>query len=263
MSLKLLLTLLDDVATESGTSQPLIVGGLVRDRVLGNLQKSFNDIDITTGDKTVFNLAASYAMELRKQMPILVKNTRPRDHAPEDPGHISIYLKDFKIDFSSNFRTPNIVQILQIMGIENPTEMKQELYSRDFFCNTLLMSLDFKRVKDITGQGIKDLENKIIRTCLTPNLTFKYNTNRIIRVVYLAAKLGFDVDPKIIEWIKHNPEYIMQSEKSYLSKNINKALSLDADRAVYLINKMNMWKFIPITEALVPYYSKIMSKRIL
>lgn len=251
MSLKTLLKLLYEVSIKEGTSSPLIVGGLVRDRVLGKLQKSFSDIDITTGDATVFNLAKSYAMELRKQIPLLAKTAAD--------GHISLYLNDFKIDFSSNFRTPNIDRILQIKGIKSPSEMEKELYSRDFFCNTLLMSLDFKKVKDITGEGIKDLENKIIRTCLTPELTFKYNTNRIIRVVYLSAKLGFDVSPNIIEWIKNNPKYILQSEESYLSKNINKSLSLDADRTVYLINKMDMWKFIPITEELVPYYSKIMS----
>jgi len=252
MSLKMLLKLLYEVSIKEGTSPPLIVGGLVRDRVLGNLKKSFNDIDITTGDATVFNLAKAYSIELREHMPLLVKSATD--------GHVTIYLKDFKIDFSSNFRTPNIDKILKIKGIENPSNIEKELYSRDFFCNTLLMSLDFKRVKDITGEAIKDLENKVIRTCLTPELTFKYNTNRIIRVVYLSAKLGFDVDPKAIEWIKNNPQYILQSEESYLSKNINKSLTLDADRTVYLINKMNMWKYIPITEELAPYYNKVMSR---
>lgn len=229
----------------------VIVGGLVRDRVLGNLKNTFSDIDITTGTNTQY-LAKDFAMELRKLMPVKTKTAID--------GHVSLYLRDFKIDFSSNFRTPNIKKILQIKGIQNPTEMEQELYSRDFFINTLLMSLDFKKVKDITGHGIEDLNNKIIRTCLTPELTFKYNTNRIIRVVYLAAKLGFDVEPSIIEWISNNPKYIMQSENSYLSKNINKSLLLDADRTVYLINKMNMWKFIPITQELAPYYSKTMSR---
>lgn len=252
MSLKTLLKLLYDISIKEGTSQPLIVGGLVRDRVLGNLQKSFNDIDITTGDATVFALAKEFSMSLRKQMPIVTKQAAD--------GHVSLYLKDFKMDFSSNFRTPNIDRILQIKGIKNPSEIEKELYSRDFYCNTLLMSLDFKRIKDMTGEGINDLNNKIIRTCLTPELTFKYNTNRIIRVVYLSAKLGFNVEPNIIEWVKNNPEYIMKSENSYLSKNIDKSLSIDADRTVYLIDKMDMWKYIPITEKLVPYYSKKMSR---
>lgn len=253
MSLKTLLKLLYDTSVKEGTSQPLIVGGLVRDRVLGNLQKSFNDVDITTGDASVFNLAKEFSIVLRKQMPIVTKQAAD--------GHVSLYLKDFKMDFSSNFRTPNIDKILYDKLFKKPSEMEKELYSRDFFCNTLLMSLDFKRIKDITGQGIDDLNNKIIRTCLSPDLTFIYNTNRIIRVVYLSAKLGFDVEPSIIEWIKKNPKYIMKSEASYLSKNINKSLSIDADRTVYLIDKMDMWKYLPVTEELTPYYSKKMSRR--
>ncbi len=258
MFIKELLQLLDKVAIDASTSRAVIVGGLARDRVLNALGNEINDVDLTTGDRDIAILAKEFAITLRKQnhsIPIEMKQAKD--------GHISIYIQDVKLDFSSNFRTPNIVQILQkLKGISNPTNMQQELYSRDFTCNTLLMSLDFRRIKDITHQGIRDIGHKIIRTCLTPELTFKYNTNRIIRVIYMAAKLEFDVEPNIIDWIKSNPKYIVQSENSYLSKNIDKSLSLDPDRTIYLINKMELWKYIPITEKLAPYYSKAVLREI-
>jgi len=134
--------------------------------------------------------------------------------------------------------------------------MQREVYSRDFNCDTLLMSLDFRKITDVTGEGINDIKNKRIRTCLSPDLSLRYNTKRIIRVIYLAAKLGFEVDPKIIEWVSLHPQFNLEPGPEYLSKNLNKALAFDADRSVHLINKMNLWKTIPITEALIPYYQK-------
>lgn len=253
MQLKQLLTLLYNVSLKEGDPTPMLVGGVVRDKVLGNLKQSFNDVDITTGSNTQV-LAKAFGIELGKLIPLTTKQA--------NDGHISIYLRDLKIDFSSNFMVPGIEKILYQMGIKAPTLLQKETYSRDFHCNALLMSLDFRKVKDLTGEGVKDIKNKIIKTCLSPDLTFKYNTNRIIRVVYLAAKLGFNVDPVVIEWVKNNPKYITQSETSYLSKNIEKALFYDADKTFYLLEKMNMWDYIPITQKLYPYYAKRSSKEL-
>jgi len=245
----LILQIIHEIGKIEGTT-PLITGGTPRDKLLGRASQ-INDFDITTGHNTQY-LAKEVAIKLRKYVPISTKEALD--------GHSSIYIGKgnniIKIDFSSNFKIPNIEKILYRKGITSPTEMQKEVYSRDFNCNTLLMTLDFKKVKDLTHQAIPDIKNKIIRTCLTPDLTFKYNTNRIIRAIYLAAKLDFDVSPDIIEWIRANPNYLLQSEISYNTKNINKALSYDPDKTIYLIDKMNLWNFLPITDKLAPLYSR-------
>lgn len=249
MQLRELLQLIDDVAVREGISTPYLVGGVPRGKILktGHDTK-INDLDITTGNKQVSNLAQVVGIELRKHMVVATKQAKD--------GHISLYTKYLKIDFSSNFLVPNIDQILDQMGIKQQSDMLKELYSRDFTCNTLLMTIDLKKIKDLTGKAMKDIENKIIRTCLTPELTFKYNTNRIARVLYLSAKLDFNVDPQIIEWVKANPRYILKSEPSYNAKNIEKALMFDPAKTVQLITEMNLWSYIPITENLKPYYNK-------
>jgi tRNA nucleotidyltransferase/poly(A) polymerase len=118
------------------------------------------------------------------------------------------------------------------------------------------MSLDFKKIKDMTGEAVKDINDKKIRTCLTPDLTFKYNTKRIIRVIYLACKLGFDIEPSIIDWIRSNPHYLREVSANYISKNIESSMIYDPDRTAYLINEMRLWKYITISESLLPYYMK-------
>ena len=246
MLLKSVLQLLNQVSVRQDKKMPaMIVGGIPRDKVAGQASK-INDVDITTGNNTQ-HLAKEFSIELHKHIPLLTKQA--------DDGHISIYMSGLKIDFSSNFNIPNIAKILHSQGI-TPTPLMRETYSRDFFCNTLLMSLDLRKITDITHQAIPDIKNKIIRTCLTPDLTFKYNTNRIIRTIYLAAKLDFNVEPQIIEWIKKNPQYLKQSETSYISKNLEKAAKYDPDKTSYLLEKMELWDHIPITSGIYELYNK-------
>lgn len=248
MTIKDLLKLLYNLSLSINNGKIFLVGGLPRDRVLGITEKTFEDIDLTTGDTSVKQLAVSFAEELKKYFPIVSKQALD--------GHVSIFLPNFKFDFSSNFIVPDIDNILYKKGILHPTEMQREIYSRDFFCNTLLMSLDLKRIKDLTHQALDDIHHKIIRTCLSPDLTFMYNPNRLIRSVYLSAKLDFDVDPLAVQWIKKNPQYLTKCESKYLAKNIDKALLYNPDRTIYLLNKMNIWNYIPITQALYPYFAK-------
>lgn len=246
MDIKFLLRFLQQI-TDKEEMQCFIVGGVARDKILGTLIKSFNDIDVTTGSNTAY-LAKEFAIHLHKYMPFSTKQAKD--------GHVAFYFSDLQLDFSSNFTSPNINKILYNKGIKHPSPFLKEAYSRDFTINTLLMSLDFKKIKDITKEAIKDIEDRRIRTCLSPETTFTDNAKRIIRVIYLAAKLDFNVDPDIIKWVSINQSYMSQVEQSYLSKHLDKALSYDADKTIYLLDKMNLWNHVPVTQALYPYLQR-------
>lgn len=252
MKLKQLLDFIDIVRKKHNISECFIVGGSCRDKLLGTIKNQLSDIDLTTGNSQIFNLASEITYELNKKYNITVKKS--------DDGHTSIFLGKLKIDTSSNFIVPNINKILIQKGIQKPTDLQREMFSRDFNCNALLMKFDLKTISDPTGQGFKDIEQKILRTCLDPSVTFPYNTNRIIRVIYLAAKLGFSVDQNIIDWVSKNRDFIRMIDQSFITKNINKALDKDADRAIWLINKMDLWNYLPISEKLYPYYKNQLGK---
>lgn len=42
--------------------------------------------------------------------------------------------------------------------------LKEDIYSRDFTCNTLLYDISDNKIIDITGYGLKDIKDKIIRS---------------------------------------------------------------------------------------------------
>ncbi len=254
MKLRDILSILKSTHESQGISTPWICGGIPRDKVLNLIGEKLSDIDITTGDNSVKNLAKEFHMILSKQYFVQTRTA--------SDGHITVFVGDLKIDFSSNYKSPLIDSILPKFGINNPTELQKETFSRDFTCNSLLMDLDLTEIKDPTGRGLKDIKNKIIRTCLSPDIVFKENPKRIIRVVYLAAKLGFEVDDNIIDWVKNNKEYIRLSGDEYLSKKINKSLSYDINKTISMINKLDIWDQIPITDSLYPYYkeNKLLTK---
>jgi len=247
MKLRELLSKLKEVQQKIGSSEPFLCGGTPRDRYLGHLE-NIADIDITTGDGTVEYLSQEFEIELRKQYN--VTRTTAAD------GHSTVYLGTFKMDFSSNFNVPNIEEILLKKGIKKPTSIQKEMFSRDFTCNALLLSLDLKNLLDPTHQGFKDIKEKTIRTCLSPEITLTTNKNRVIRSIYLAAKLNFDIDPEIIAFVKKNPQSVKISTDKVLSEKLNEAFKRDADRASYLITEMGLWNYLPITEIVQPYYMK-------
>ena len=244
MSLRGILNLISDIAEIKKTSTPYLCGGTPRDKLMNRLD-NIVDIDITTGDSSVHLLAK----EVSSMLP-------EASYKQLGDGHAQVDIRGIKLDFSSNFLVPNIENILKKAGLKNPSPMQCELYSRDFTCNALLMSLDLKVIKDPTGLGVTDIKRKLLRTCLPAHLTLKDQPKRVVRILYLASKLGFEVDKEIIDWVKLHPESIMGAHKSSIIEKIHSALNYDEAKTIRLLSEMNLWRYIPIS----PQIAAIMAR---
>lgn len=248
MKLRELIQQLVAVQRTIGASTPYICGGTPRDKFMGRLD-NVADIDVTTGDKTVDYLSQEFAIQLRKKYNVTRKTM--------DDGHSTIFIGNLKIDFSSNFIVPNIDRYLQQMGIANPTDMQREMFSRDFTCNSLLLTMDLKKLLDPTKQGFKDIREKKIKTCLPPQITLTSNRNRVVRAIYLACKLGFEIDKSIIDFVRKNPQTVKISTERVMNEKLAQAFEKDPDKASHLITQMGLWNLIPISEKVYPYYMKV------
>lgn len=247
MKLRELLQQLVAVQRAIGASTPYITGGTPRDKFMNRLD-NIADLDITTGDKTVDYLSQEFAIQLRKQYNVVRKTM--------DDGHSTIFVGNLKVDFSSNFVVPNIDQYLKQMGIEKITDMQREMFSRDFTCNTLLLTTDLKKLLDPTQRGFKDIREKKLRTCLPPEITLTSNRNRVVRSIYLACKLGFEIDKSIIDFVRKNPQTVKISTEKAMIEKLNQAFEKDGEKAAKLITEMGLWSLIPITDKVSPYYMK-------
>lgn len=236
-----------EVQKKIGSSEPYICGGTPRDKFMGHLE-NISDLDITTGDKTVEYLSQEFAIAMRREYNLTRKIM--------SDGHSTIFIGNLKMDFSSNFIVPNIDTYLKNAGIATPTNMQKEMYSRDFTCNSLLMSLDLKHVLDPTKRGFLDIKEKKIKTCLSPQITLTTNKNRVVRAIYLAAKLEFDVDKSIIDYVRSYPDSVKNSTEKVMNEKLTEAFRRDPDRAAYLITQMGLWEHIPVSKDMYPYFTK-------
>lgn len=234
MNLPEILKILSDIAVNMD-SNLFLCGGAPRDKVM-NVPGNIEDIDLTSGDDKIHYIA--------KEASIKLKDLNG-SYKVLDDGHAQITIGGFKLDFSSNFNIPNIKNILNKAGLKGATDMQCELYSRDFTCNTLLMTLDLKQILDPTGLALKDIKSKTLRTCLPAAITLGYDNKRVVRIIYMAAKLNFTVDQEIIDWVKQNPKTISNCSQGYLIKKLAKSIEYNKEKTVELLDKMGLWKFIP------------------
>jgi len=244
MKLNELLNIISLTAKENNLSTPYLVGGFPRDVFLKKIN-NINDIDLTCGDESSLVLG-------QKVLPKLEQATL----TTFSDGHSKLSFENFNIDFSSNFRVSNIMEILKVKGISNPTNLEQEAFSRDFTINTLLMPLDLSTIIDSTNLGIKHLSNKILDTCLAPEITLKSDPRRIVRIIYLCIKLGFFPSQRLTTWVQNNSKLIKDIDEEYVKQKINKAFTLNEGKAYKLLNYLNLWIYTPHTRIITDYLSK-------
>ena len=179
MKLDELLSIITKVAKDNNISQPFMVGGVPRDRIIGVRDKvtGIKDIDITTGNEGSVLLAKAVANSLPDSI-----------YRTYDDKHSSVDFMGVHIDFSSNFIAPGIEEELRKMGIKDVDQMKLELYSRDFTMNTLLESLDFTSIYDLTGEAIGDIRANLIKCPVDPKISIGNDPRRILRAIKFSIK---------------------------------------------------------------------------
>jgi poly(A) polymerase len=215
-----ILSLIEKTAEDKGLSRPFIVGGTPRDRVRGEA-KEINDIDLTTegGDSVDLAFACSQ----------LIPYTYFQLY---DDGHAAIKIAGLQIDFSNHFIIPDIDAELNRIGVKEKTPLVREMYSRDFTINTLLQDLNFEKVFDITGQGVRDIRAGVIRCPINPDLTIKNDPKRILRAIRFALRFDYTIDSELIKSIKKYKHLLKDASPEYMSDKANELIKLDSEKAI-------------------------------
>jgi len=238
VGVKKVLLELKRLAKDNGLSEPFIVGGLPRDKIL-NRSRKIEDVDLTTGNESVFELAELAANHF-KVVPMSFPD-----------GHYQLYIQDMKFDFSSNYNSPDAEYFLKRAGVKEPSGMQVELFSRDFTCNTLIAPMTLRKITDPTGLALDDIKRKIIRTPLPPRITLRDDSKRVVRAVYLAAKLGFGVEKDIITWtLKHHDKIREEVSEGFSRRKLASATRANPEKTVELINAMKLWDVVGIPKIL-------------
>ncbi len=73
--------------------------------------------------------------------------------------------------------------------------IEDDCFRRDFTVNSLYYDITRRRMVDITGKGIPDMEAGLLRTPLDPDETFNDDPVRILRGLRFANRFGWKIDP--------------------------------------------------------------------
>lgn len=188
-----------------------VIGGYVRDILL---ERPSNDIDVVT---------VGSGIELAKKTASLISGKKEVKYYGRF-GTAMIRMKDKEIEFVGARRESYEPNSRKPM-VEDGT-LEDDQNRRDFTINALAISLNeenFGELIDPFG-GIQDLEDKIIRTPLDPDVTYSDDPLRMMRAIRFATQLHFTIETESFNSIKRNAERIKIISMERVNEELNKIL---------------------------------------
>jgi len=100
---------------------------------------------------------------------------------------------------------------------------EEDAFRRDFTINALFYDVATKSVIDYVG-GLEDLEKRIIRSIGDPHIRFAEDPVRMFRAAIIGARLGFDLDPLVIQAIAAQRHLITKASPARMLEEYFKVL---------------------------------------
>lgn len=84
--------------------------------------------------------------------------------------------------------------------------LEDDCFRRDFTVNTLYHDISRDRMVDLTGRGVADIQEGVLRTPDDPDVTFDDDPVRILRCIRFAARFGWRIDDATLRALYNNVE---------------------------------------------------------
>lgn len=192
-----------------------LVGGGVRDLFLGKKPKDF---DISTDARPG---------ELRR----LFRNSRTIGRRFR---LVQVFFRGNKIIEVSTLRSRSEYEEEgeeQVLASNNSFgTLDEDAFRRDLTINALFYEIEGRTVIDYVG-GVEDLNRGVIRMVGDPDLRFRHDPVRMLRVVRHAARTGFTIDTATLEALQRHSDELMLCPPSRLRDEILKDLRSGSSRA--------------------------------
>lgn len=191
--------------------QAFAVGGFVRDKILGRTCK---DIDI---------VCLGNGIDLAHEVANLLK-PKPKVSFFKNFGTAQIKYKNIDIEFvgarKESYRNDSRKPI-----VENGT-LEDDQLRRDFTINAMAIHLEENNFGEIIDPfyGLQDLQNKIIRTPTTAQITFNDDPLRMMRAIRFATQLQFKIEDSTYQAIEPLAARLSIISQERITDELNKII---------------------------------------
>ncbi len=216
-----------------------VIGGYVRDFILQRVND--RDIDIVTvGD----------GISLARKVAELIPN-KPKVQIFKTYGTAMLrYYEDNKSDIIElefvGARKESYTKDSRNPKVQTGT-LQDDQNRRDFTINAMAISLNKSNYGKLLDpfNGMDDLQNKIIRTPLDPDITYSDDPLRMMRAIRFATQLNFTIEEESLKAIKRNSERIKIITNERIVVELNKILKSDTPSiGLKLLQDTNLLPYI-------------------
>jgi putative nucleotidyltransferase with HDIG domain len=200
-----------------------VIGGFVRDFIIN--KGASKDIDI---------VAVGSGIDLAKQVSKNLKGN-PKVQIFKTYGTAMLHYKDIEIEFVGA-RKESYNEDSRNPIVEGGT-LEDDQNRRDFTINAMALDLSeqsFGELLDPFG-GIEDLENKIIKTPLDPDITYSDDPLRMMRAIRFASQLNFKIEQRSLGAISKNKDRIKIITSERIVVELSKILESDKPSKGFLL----------------------------
>ena len=186
---------------EDNGYQAYIVGGFVRDKILGITS---NDIDICTSAR-----------------PSDIRNIFPTSCLPsEDYGSVTVIIKNIRFEITTFRKEISYINNRKPIEFEYINDLLEDLKRRDFKINTLCMDKDGNIIDLLDGKS--DINKREINTVGDSYLKFSEDAFRILRAVRFATNLDFKLSDDVKQAIIKSKKYLKNLSYERKKEELNK-----------------------------------------
>ena len=211
--------------------QAFVIGGYVRDQIL---KRETKDIDIVTLGSGI-ELAKKTAKVLNCSPVKIFKNFGT---AMINVGEIEVqFVGARKESYRKNSRNP---------VVEDGT-IEEDQNRRDFTINALAISLNKKDYGEFIDpfNGTQDLNEKVLKTPLDPDITFSDDPLRMMRAIRFSSQLDFNIENSTLKAIQKNADRISIVAQERITEELNKIILSDQpSKGFKLLEETGLLKLI-------------------
>jgi len=232
--------LLKNIIETWGKAKVYYVGGCVRDMLLGNEPKDYDLVVDLKDGATIFtdylkknwsNVCSGFTIFptygtakfnlLGEQVECVMPRTETYKNGPRKPDQVSY-----------------------AGGI------MEDALRRDFCCNALYQDVVSGVILDPTKKGLDDLRNKILRTPIPGEDTFRDDPLRMLRAFRFAYQKEFTIAPETLECITDYTEYYKLSMERVWGEFSKILVCNNPGQAIRDLHKYNLLTYIiPVLDA--------------